>query len=124
MWRSACWRAKGCFLVWGWGEQDWCDSACKWGIRPVSALLDSVPSGGTRHGGNVWPECPGIGPAPAPLPLYLTLPYKLHPCRTPCRTQATNSSTASQARYSGVLDAVASILRREGLGAFFKVRGG
>ncbi len=44
------------------------------------------------------------------------------PCRTPCRTQATNSSTASEARYSGVLDAVASILRREGLGAFFKVR--
>ncbi|KAG2494995.1 hypothetical protein HYH03_006928 [Edaphochlamys debaryana] len=36
------------------------------------------------------------------------------------RLQAMNSSTAHEARYSGVLDAVAAILRREGLAAFFK----
>lgn len=32
-----------------------------------------------------------------------------------------NSSTAHEARYSGVLDAVVAILRREGFAAFFKV---
>ncbi|KAG2434409.1 hypothetical protein HYH02_012421 [Chlamydomonas schloesseri] len=36
------------------------------------------------------------------------------------RLQAMNSSTAREARYSGVLDAVVAILRREGLAAFFK----
>ncbi|KAG2429786.1 hypothetical protein HXX76_010570 [Chlamydomonas incerta] len=36
------------------------------------------------------------------------------------RLQAMNSSTAREARYKGVLDAVVAILRREGLAAFFK----
>ncbi|EFJ47224.1 hypothetical protein VOLCADRAFT_44148, partial [Volvox carteri f. nagariensis] len=36
------------------------------------------------------------------------------------RLQAMNSSTAHEARYSGVLDAGVAILRREGLAAFFK----
>ncbi|GLI67069.1 hypothetical protein VaNZ11_011263 [Volvox africanus] len=36
------------------------------------------------------------------------------------RLQAINSSTAHEARYSGVLDAMVAILRREGLPAFFK----
>ncbi|KXZ53702.1 hypothetical protein GPECTOR_6g619 [Gonium pectorale] len=36
------------------------------------------------------------------------------------RLQAMNSSTAHEARYSGVLHAVATILRREGVAAFFK----
>ncbi|GLC34242.1 hypothetical protein PLESTB_001607100 [Pleodorina starrii] len=36
------------------------------------------------------------------------------------RLQAMNSSTAHEARYSGVLDAVVAILRREGVAAFFK----
>ncbi|GIL85051.1 hypothetical protein Vretimale_9925 [Volvox reticuliferus] len=36
------------------------------------------------------------------------------------RLQAINSSTAHEARYSGVLDAMVAILRREGLAAFFK----
>lgn len=35
-----------------------------------------------------------------------------------------NSSTAREARYKGVLDAVVAILRREGLAAFFKVCAG